>query len=155
MGVPGSAPFPLQCSQRETASNETSRLMPSSTSASSIFDGDGDVAARRRPAAPKPEQLREQRVALAEEGAEDVLEPGAGGRPRGEAAGAQALVPERVVGPPALRVGQDLIRLGRLLELLLGGRVVLFTSGCSSRATRRKAFLISASAAPRSTPRTS
>ena len=42
--------------------------------------------------------------------------------PRGEAAGAQALVPERVVGPPACPGRPGTIR---FLELLLGGRVVL------------------------------
>jgi hypothetical protein len=34
-------------------------------------------------------------------------------------------VPERVIGPPGLRVAEDLIGLRRSLELLLGLRVVL------------------------------
>jgi hypothetical protein len=40
-----------------------------------------------------------------------------------EAARAEPLVAERVVGPPAVSVGEDLVGLGGLLELLLGGGV--------------------------------
>ena len=36
IGVPGSAPFPLQCSQPCTASKATSTLVPAATSARSI-----------------------------------------------------------------------------------------------------------------------
>ena len=66
-------------------------------------------------------------------------------RSRRPAAGAQALVPEGVVDAPALGVGEHLVGLGGLLEASPRprGRVVL-TSGWSSRASLRKAFLISA-----------
>ncbi len=90
------------------------------------LDRDPDVAPGRRPArgaAAEAEQVREHRVGLAEYRLEDVLEAAGALRPRVEAAGAEPLVAERVVGPPAVSVGEDLVGLGGLLELLLGGGV--------------------------------
>src|SRR5262249_48020055 len=82
------------------------------------LDDRPDVRARRRaPAEPS------ERVARPEERIEDVLEA-AEARGRIESVGPQALVTETVVGAAALGVGEHLIGLGRLLELLLGRRVV-------------------------------
>ena len=83
-----------------------------------------DVAAARRPARPEPEQLAEQRVAATEERGQHVLEAAEGVRARGPAPGAQALVAEGVVGAAAVGVGEDLVGLRGLLELLLRLRVV-------------------------------
>ena len=61
-----------------------------------------------------------------------------------------------VVGRAALGVGQDLVGLGRLLELLLGVGVVRVDVGVQlARELPRKAFLICCSEASRATPSTS
>ena len=83
------------------------------------------VAAARRPGPAEPEQLAEQRVAAAKEGGEHVLEAPEGVRSRCPAARAQAVVAEGVIGAAAVGVGEDLVGLGRLLELLLRLRIVL------------------------------
>ena len=87
------------------------------------LDLDPDVGARRRPAAAAAtEDVAERRVPLAEEGGEDVID--ATGGVRREAAAAQPLVAVRVVGAAALRIGEHLVGLRRLLELLLGLRIL-------------------------------
>ena len=75
-----------------------------------------DVAAACRPAAAG--LLAEER--LAEERAEDVGEIAEVEVGRRKPAAAQALAPVAVVGRAALRVGEHLVRLGRLAEPLLG-----------------------------------
>ncbi len=62
--------------------------------------------------------------AAAEERVEQVADRAEGVEVRRVAAGAQALVAVAVIGRAPLGVGEDLVRLGRLLELLLGLRVV-------------------------------
>ena len=81
----------------------------------------GHVAAVSRAAARAP---AEQRVAP-EERVEDVRERAEALEVRGEAARLEPLMPVAVVERASLRVGQDLVRLRRLLELLLGLGVVL------------------------------
>ena len=63
-------------------------------------------------------------AAAAEERVEDVGEGAEALEVRRVAAGAQALVAVAVVGRAALGVGEHLVGLGRLLELLLGLGVV-------------------------------
>ena len=65
-----------------------------------------------------------ERVATAEEGVEDVGEGAEAVCRGGEATGLEPLEAVPVVGGPALGVGQDLVGLRGLLELLLGLRVV-------------------------------
>src|SRR5450755_2208187 len=67
--------------------------------------------------------------AAAEEGLEDVRHRAEGLEVRRVATGAQALVAVAVVGRAAFGVGEHLIGLGRLLELLLGARVVAVDVG--------------------------
>ena len=123
IGVPGSAPLPWQCSQPSTAPKETSRRTPSRTSASCDLDRDRDVAtAGLRPAATEPKMSPKpppERPKIASKMSWNP--PALGGR---EAARPQAVVPEGVVGAAALGVGEHLVGLGRLLELLLGVWVV-------------------------------
>ena len=76
---------------------------------------DGDVATAARAAAARG--LTEER--LAEEGTEDVREVPEVEVRRREAASAQALVTEPVVGRPAVGIGEHLVGLGRLAEALL------------------------------------
>jgi hypothetical protein len=64
-------------------------------------------------------------------------------------------VSKGVIGLAALRVGEHLIGLGRLFELLLGLGVVLVDIGMQLAGKARNAFFISVSPAPRATPRTS
>ena len=87
--------------------------------------GDRDVAALDRAtatAASKRAGAAEGAAepAAAEERVEDVRERSERVEVRGVAAAAQPLVAEAVVGRPPLGIAQDLVRLGRLLELLLG-----------------------------------
>src|SRR5205823_13077932 len=65
-----------------------------------------------------------ERIAAAEERVEDVRERAEAAEPRPEAARAEALVSVAVVHRASLGIGQDLVSLGRLLELLLGLRIV-------------------------------
>jgi hypothetical protein len=80
---------------------------------------DRHVAALRGTARGAPEG-----VAAAEERVEDVAERAEALEVRREAARREALVAVAVVGGAALGVGEDLVRLGGLLELLLGLGVV-------------------------------
>ena len=89
------------------------------------LDSRRDVAAAHRPGRAEPEQLAEQRVAAPEERGQHILEAAEGVGARRPAAGAQALVAEGVIGAAAVGVGEDLVGLGGLLELLLRLRVVL------------------------------
>ena len=108
------------------------------------------------PRAPEAEQLPEQRVAAAEEGLEDVLEARRSRRSRRPAAGAQAVVAEGVVGAAALGVGEHLVGLGGLLELLLGLGVVRVDVGVQLARELAEGLLdLGRPTAPRSTPRTS
>ena len=75
-------------------------------------------------AAAEAEEVAEHRIGLAEDRLEDVLEAAGALGARVEAAGAQPVVAEGVVGPAPLGVGEDLVGLGGLLELLLGGGVL-------------------------------
>jgi hypothetical protein len=84
--------------------------------------GHRDVAALHRPAAGATAEGVEP--AGAEEGREEVRDRPEVAEVRLEAAGPQPLVTVGVVHPAALGVGQHLVRLGRLLELGLGVRVV-------------------------------
>jgi hypothetical protein len=81
-----------------------------------------DVAALDAPA-PAAAERRPERVA-AEERVEDVREGAEPVRLRGVAARVEALEAEAVVGGAPLGVGEDLVGLRGLLELLLGLRVV-------------------------------
>src|SRR5439155_26338848 len=81
--------------------------------------GHGHVAAVRTAA-----RAASERVAAAEERVEDVAERAEALEVRAEAARGEALVAVAVVHRAALRVGQDLVCLRGLLELLLGLRVV-------------------------------
>ena len=74
---------------------------------------------------PRRAAAAEAEAAAAEEGLEDVVDRAEGAAARVEAAGAQALVPVGVVGAAPLGVGEDLVGLGRGLELLLGLGVVV------------------------------
>ena len=65
----------------------------------------GDVRAAGRAAAAEPEEVAEHRVAAAEEGGQHVLEAPEALGSRRPAAGAEAIVPERVVRATALGVG--------------------------------------------------
>src|SRR5262249_16237366 len=79
-------------------------------------------AALDRPAAAA--ERRPERVAAAEERVEDVRERAEALEAGLEAARAEPLVAVAVEDLAALGVGQDLVGLGRLLELLLGVRIV-------------------------------
>ena len=104
---------------------------------------------------------RRRRTAAAEADArlppkrlEDVVdraEAGAGV----EAAGAQALVPVGVVGAAPLGVGEDLVGLGRLLELLLRLGVVVVDVGVQFAGEAAEGLLDLGLAASRPTPSTS
>ena len=89
---------------------------------------DGDIAAGRGPAWPAAAECPSERPA-AEEGLEDVGDRAEALEVGGVAAAAQALVAVAVIGRAAVGVGQDLVGLGRLLELLLGLRVVAVDVG--------------------------
>src|SRR6185437_12634817 len=78
--------------------------------------GYGDVAPERVAAS--------ERAAAAEEDVEQVADRTERVEVGGKAARAQAVVAVAVVGGSALGVGEDLVGLGGLLELLLGLRVV-------------------------------
>ncbi len=120
IGVPGSAPLPLQCSQTPTASKVISRCGPGQHLLEADLDRGGDVPAAGRAAAAEPEGVP---------GA-DRRRPGRCPRSsrtraaRRPATGTQAVVAEGVIGLAPLRVGEHLVGLRRLLELLLGGGVV-------------------------------
>ena len=81
------------------------------------LDGDRDVGALRGGEARAAEAAAEERV-------EEVADRAEALEVRRVAAGAQAVVAVAVVGRAALGVGEDLVGLGRLLELLLGRGVV-------------------------------
>ena len=92
---------------------------------------DRDVAALDRAAgaaAAHPEQVAE-RAAAAEERLEDVRDRAERLEVRRVPAAAQPLAAVAVVGRAALGVRQDLVRLGGLLELLLGVGVVAVDVG--------------------------
>ena len=80
-------------------------------------------------AAHRPAPHLEADPCAAEEGLEDVVDRAEAGAARREAAGAQALVAVGVVGAAPLGVGEHLVGLGRLLELLLGLGVVVVDVG--------------------------
>src|SRR5690606_3347955 len=123
MGVPGSALFPWQWGQTSTRGTEISVSMPKAASSKSSSRSYRRSAPRTGPPGPAP-------PAAAEEGVEDVFEAQIGEAAEGiEAAPAGAGAPaaggtleggvaEPVVRRPLLRVGEDLVGLGRLLELL-------------------------------------
>ena len=149
--MPGSAPLPWQCSQ--TIDGVEGDLAP---------DAGRDLVERRSRPRPGCRRRRApgaaaeaERAAAAEEGLEDVVDRAEGGAARVEAAGAQALVAVGVVGATPLGVGEDLVGLGRRLELLLGLGVVVVDVGVQFAGEPRNAFLISVSPASRGTPRTS
>jgi hypothetical protein len=70
-------------------------------------------------------ERRAERIAAAEERVEDVRERAEATEPGLEPARPEPLVAVAVVHGAPLRVGQDLVGLGGLLELLLGLRIVL------------------------------
>ena len=74
-----------------------------------------------------------------EEGREDVGEASEVERGRVEAAAPQAGVPEPVVEPAGLGLGQDLVRLDHFTELLLGSGLVRDVRMELARESRRRA----------------
>ena len=126
IGVPGSAPLPWQCSQAPTASKRD--LAPHAARATSASSISTATPMSPPPAGPRAGRSRSV-AAAAEEGLEDVVDRAEAGAARVEAAGAQALVAVGVVGAAPLGVGEDLVGLGRLLELLLGLGVVVVDVG--------------------------
>ena len=118
--VPGAAPLPPHVSQVWATRVGTLTEIPLYASASADLGARDDVAAARRPAAAC--LLAEER--LAEERAEDVGEVAEVEVRRREPTAAEAFSPVAVVGRAAFRVGEHLVRLGRLAEPLLGVRLL-------------------------------
>ena len=108
-----------RCPPGRTRPPRTCRARPR---ASETSTSTADVAALD-PAAAAAAERRAERVA-AEERVEDVGERAEAVRLRRVAARVEPLEAVAVVGRAALGVGEDLVRLGGLLELLLGLRVV-------------------------------
>ncbi len=114
--VPGAAPLPPQVSQVWATRVGDADRDPAVRLCEADLGARDDVAAARRPTAPC--LLAEER--LAEEGAEDVGEVAEVEVRRRVPTAAEALSPVAVVGRAALRIGEHLVRLGRLAEPLLG-----------------------------------
>ena len=114
--VPGAAPLPPHVSQVWATRVANADGDAGERLGERDLGARGDIAAARRPAAAR--LLAEER--LAEERAEDVREVAEVEVGRREAAAAEPFAPVAVVGGAALRVGEHLVRLGRLAEALLG-----------------------------------
>ena len=104
---------------------------------------------------PERRPERAAHAAAAEERLEDVGHRAEGVEVGRVAAAAQAVVPVAVIGGAALGVGEDLVGLRRLLELLLRVGIVAVDVGVQLAGELRNAFLMVASSASRETPRTS
>ncbi len=109
-----------------------------------------DVPTRRGTTLASP-----KRAAAAKEGIEEIADRAKTIEVGGVTTGAQPVVAVAVEGRAALRIGQDLVGLGSLLELLLGVRIVRVDVGMQLARERRNAFLTCCSEASRETPSTS
>src|SRR3954462_227687 len=130
IGVPGSAALPWQRGQRSTTSYSTSTLAPLAASSRVTSTDTITSPPWAAPPAPPPNGAPPPKKASTMAANEpnpppnDERKPGdapnTAAERRGEAARVEPLVAVAVVGGAPLGVGEDLVRIGSLLELLLG-----------------------------------